>query len=138
MEVPKNFSFYGVKKTLPQGEYEGVIAEFIFAEKTSKAGNPYTTLSVKVDVNGGIFIVNLSLDPKEKGKATNRLIMQLVDQTGKTEQEIIDMCQVPNDFFRLAEGKTIKLTSTEKGYIDVSGDDMPVSKEVVNPNDIPF
>ena len=141
MEIPQNFAFYGVRKTLPQGDYEGTVKSFSFQEKISKAGKPYVTLSAKVDIAGQLYFVNLSLDPNEKGKALNKFIMQLVPQTGKTEKELIEMCVVPQDFFNVAMEKKIHLISTEKGYLDVWSDEMPAdvkNTEVVNPADIPF
>lgn len=132
MDVPKNFSFYGVKKTLPVGIYKGKIVEFVFAERISKLNKPYVTLSAKTDIDGQFFFVNLSLDPTEKGKATHNLILQLTKQTEKTEEEIIELCQNPADFLEIAKDKVIDLVSTEKGYIDV------MSVETVNPSDIPF
>ena len=139
MEIPQNFSFYGVRKTLPQGDYEGVIKGFSFQEKTSKAGKPYVTLSAKVEITGQVYFVNLSLDPNEKGKALNKLIMQLSTQTGKTEKELIELCVVPQDFFNIALDKKVQLVSTEKGYLDVWADTQETTKnEVINPSDIPF
>ena len=104
MEVPNNFTFYGVRKVLPVGEYDAKIVE--------------------------------------KGKATNNLILQLMIQLNKTEQELIDLCQNPVDFFNIAKDKVVKLVSTEKGYLDVKGEAFPPTStdpsQVINPNDIPF
>jgi len=139
MNIPQNFAFYGERKKLPQGDYEGKIIGFEFREKLSKAGKPYTTLSAKVEIAGQKYFVNLSLDPAEQGKATNNLIKQLALQTGKTEKELIEMCQNPVDFLNFASDKVIQLVSTEKGYLDVWSPDAPPTKnEVINPESIPF
>ena len=143
MEVPNNFTFYGVRKVLPVGEYDAKIVDFTFKELTAKSsGKPYVTLSAKVEIQGAFNYVNLSLDPKEKGKATNNLILQLMIQLNKTEQELIDLCQNPVDFFNIAKDKVVKLVSTEKGYLDVKGEAFPPTStdpsQVINPNDIPF
>lgn len=135
MDIPKNFTFFGQQKTLPQGQYDGMIIDFSFKEKTSKAGNPYITLSAKVEIQGQNYFVNLSLDPAEKGKATHSLILQLIKQTGKTEKELIDLCATPADFFNLAKGKPVRLVSTEKGYIDIWSEE---KEQAVDPKDIPF
>lgn len=140
MNVPSNFSFYNVRKTLPQGEYEGKIVDFTFLEKTSRAGNPYTSLSAKVEIGGQNYFVNLSLDPAEKGKATHNLIQQLSIQTGKSMDELLELCANPVDFFNLAKDKVVKLISTEKGYLDVWTETPPKSEntEYVDPSSVPF
>lgn len=137
MNVPSNFTFFGKTKPLPVGDYQGKIISFDFKDMVSKKSNkPYVALSAKVEVNGETRYVNLSLDPAEKGKATHNLILQMAEQTGKTEAELVEMCSVPQDFFNLAIGKTIKLTSTPKGYLDVwSREEV---EQTVNPKDIPF
>ena len=142
MNVPSTFSFFGMRKTLPQGDYEGKIVDFIFKEMVSKAGKPYTSFSAKVEIAGETHFVNLSLDPTEVGKSTNSLIKQLAVQTGKTEKELIELCQNPVDFFNLAKDKVVHLISTEKGYLDVWSPDAPPKtvdqSQVINPSDIPF
>lgn len=148
MDVPPNFSFYGMRKTLPEGNYTGKIIDFSFKELTAKSsGKPYTALSARVEIDGQTYFVNLSLDPGEKGKATNNLILQLALQTGKTEKELIEMCAVPQDFFNCAKDKVIKLVSTAKGYLDVWGGLAPGQIEgavsanpsqVIDPDSIPF
>lgn len=134
MNIPQNFAFFGQKKNLPIGEYKGKIVDFEFKERTSKAGKPYVTLSAKVQIATDFFNVSLSLDPAEKGKATNDLILQLSKQTGKTEEELIAMCGNPIDFFNLAKDKIIDVISTPKGYIDIK----PENYQTVKSEDIPF
>lgn len=134
MNIPQNFAFFGQRKTLSIGVYKGKIVDFEFKERTSKAGKPYITLSAKVQIATDFFNVSLSLDPAEKGKATNDLILQLSKQTGKTEEELIDMCANPIDFFNLAKDKIIDVISTPKGYIDIK----PENYQEVKSEDIPF
>lgn len=144
MNIPSNFSFYGVRRTLPAGLYSGKIIDFSFQEKTSKAGKPYVTLSAKAEIEGQTYFVNLSLDPQEVGKSTNNLIKQLAQQLSKSELELVELCSNPVDFFNIALNKTVMFEATEKGYIDVMGkQDAPValtgtSNQVIDPNDIPF
>lgn len=143
MNVPSTFSFFGMRKPLPQGDYEGKIVDFTFKEMVAKSsGKPYTAFSAKVEIAGETHFVNLSLDPTEVGKSTNSLIKQLAVQTGKTEKELIELCQNPVDFFNLAKDKVVHLISTEKGYLDVWSPDAPTKtvdqSQVINPSDIPF
>lgn len=134
MNIPSNFTFFGNIKPLPVGDYQGKIISFDFKEIISKKSNkPYVALSAKVEIAGETRFVNLSLNPSEKGKSTNNLILQISKQIGKTEKEIVDMCSTPQDFFNLLIGRTMKFVSTPKGYIDVWSEDT----QTVNPNDIP-
>lgn len=144
MDTPPNFSFYGMRKTLPEGSYSGKIVDFSFKELVAKSsGKPYTALSARVEIDGQNYFVNLSLDPSEKGKATNNLILQLALQIGKSEKELIELCAVPQDFFDCAKNKTIKLVSTSKGYLDVWNEATPAPtptdpSQVIDPTAIPF
>ncbi len=141
MNIPSNFTFFGVRKTLPQGIYEGVIKDFNFQEKTSKAGKPYVTIAAMVDINGQAYPVQLALDPKEKDKSLYKLIQQLIPQSGMTEQALIDACSNPVEFFNVCLSKKITVVSTEKGYLDVWSKEAmqatPVN-QTVSPTDIPF
>lgn len=116
--VSADFYFFGTRKTLPQGEYKGMIVGFFTTQKTSKAGKPYHTLSMKVDIDGQEYVVNMSLNPKEEGKTTNKLIKQLA--LFKPEAEILDLTNNPKEFMDFAVGKPVKLVvDNDKGYFDV-------------------
>lgn len=149
MEVPKSFTFYGVRKPLPPGEvYTAVIKTFTFQERISKVkNNPYTTLTARVDINGQLQFLNLSLDPTEKDKSLYKLIEQVSIQTGKSVDELIELCADPSAFFDLLVGKTVKVKVNERGYLDVyNGSGVPeveVEQEKtdvnkIDPADIPF
>lgn len=149
MEIPKSFTFYGVRKPLPIGEvYTAIIETFVFQEKISKAKNkPYTTLSAKVNINGQLEFLNLALNPTEKDKSLYQLIEQVSIQTGKSTDELVELCADAPAFFDLLVGKTVKVKVNERGYLDVyNGSGVPeveVEQEKsdinkIDPADIPF
>lgn len=139
--VDPNFTFYGVRKPLQQGQHMATITSFDTKEKISSKGNKYLTLAARVKIEGETHFLNLSLDPNEEGKATNKLIKQLAAKEGKTETELIELCSVPSEFFTFAIGKQIVVEVNEQGYLDVSSELEPKKEKLdenVNPNDIPF
>lgn len=141
MNIPSNFTFFGVRKTLPQGIYEGIIKDFNFQEKTSKAGKPYVTIAVVVEINNQNYPVQLALDPKEKDKSLYKLIQQLIPQSGMTEEALIEACANPVEFFNICLSKKITVVSTEKGYLDVWSKESvqaTPSDQKVDPSSIPF
>ncbi len=149
MEIPKGFTFFGVRRPLPPGEvYVATIKTFAFQERISKLkGKPYTTLSAKVDINGQLEFLNLALNPKEKDKSLYQLIEQVAIQTGKTVDELVELCAQPELFFELLTGKTVKVKVNERGYLDVyNGSDTPVAEvepaktdiNKIDPADVPF
>lgn len=140
--VSADFSFFGTRKILPQGEYKGMIVGFFTTQKTSKAGKPYHTLSMKVDIEGQEYVVSMSLNPKEEGKTTNKLIKQLT--LFKPEAEILDLTVNPKDFMDFAVGKPVKLVvDNDKGYFDVfPASTAPIAlgspaPQDVDPNSVP-
>ena len=143
--MDNNFSFYGMRKSLPEGDYVGKIISFHTQDKVSKAGNNYKTLFAKIEIQSETYILNLSLNPREEGKSTNMLIKQLAEKEGKTADDIIELCNNPQDFFGWAQGKELKVSFNEKGYMDVYDDALDITPtkqaekgEFVNPDDIPF
>lgn len=138
MSIDPKFNFYGVRKLAPEGEHITVIKDFETVERISKAGNTYYALQMLVDIEGDEYKVNLSLNPKEEG-TLKKLISQISKQTKKKEEDIVELCSNPQDFFNFAKGKKTKLVSTEKGYLDIFPRKEDVEHgEDVNPDDIPF